>query len=104
MHRSHRIVLATLIASGFVSAQPAIHLKARTLFAESRQHLRNTLDARANAHQIVQFDGPVTPEIVNSLTAGGMKVLADVPENALLVSIGNFSASSINLESLGARF
>src|SRR5262245_32762354 len=104
MRRSHRIALAALITSCFVSAQPAIRLKARTLFGESRQNLRNRLDVRANAHQIVQFDSVVTPEIVNSLTAAGVKVLADVPENALLVNVSNGSAAGINLESMGARF
>jgi hypothetical protein len=104
MRRSHKILLAALIASCFVSAQPVIRLKARMRFAESRQHLRNKLDMRSDAHQILQFDGAVTPEIVNSLTAAGMRILADVPENALLVNIGSAGAANIDLESLGARF
>ena len=49
---------------------------------------------------MMQFDGPPTATQVSELTARGVTVLADVPEDGLLVSV----AGPVNLSGLGVRY
>lgn len=51
-------------------------------------------------HLLMQFNRPPTAGQVSELTARGVNVLADVPENGLLVSVGG----PVNLSGLGVRY
>ena len=55
----------------------------------------------AGGHHILQFGDTPTPELVNELTARGIRVLGDIPGNSLLVTAGS---GSLDLEDLGLHF
>src|SRR5258708_3228596 len=96
---SLRVLLPGFLLAQPVSAQPVVRLKSRTVALEPQPDAA-PLDPQQNAapqtlaaggHVIVQFNDPPTPDLVAALTARGVAVLADVPDNALLVSSGGFA-------------
>ncbi len=82
-------LIAFVIASGLVSAQPALHFKTRSIQTTAGapvQELRSPVLAGAG-HLVVQFEGQPTPETIAELEHRGVRVLQDVPENGLLVTV-----------------
>src|SRR6266404_5945326 len=51
-------------------------------------------------HLLLQFDGPVSPEMTAKLRARGIKVLHDVPDNGLLVAVDR----RVVLDDMSVRF
>src|SRR5712692_2626262 len=104
---SLRVVLPGFLLAQAVSAQPVVRLKSRTVALDPQQEAA-PLEPQQNAapqtltaggHAIVQFNDPPTLDLVAALTARGVAVLADVPDNALLVSSGGY----VPLGDLGVR-
>jgi Matrixin len=83
--RALGVVLACLSGYGIACAQE-VHLKARTITAGSiPANTSRRLREAGPVHQLLQFDhAPGTAEI-EALQAAGIKVVAMVPDNALMV-------------------
>jgi hypothetical protein len=85
------------------AAQTELRLKARGVRngisrdTISREGLRTSLTA---GHHVIQFEETPAPETIAALWARGVRVLADVPDNGLLVS----SSTESDVRDLGARF
>src|SRR4051812_35388147 len=97
---SRWLLVSGVLLSAAAYAQPALRLKAREL------HSRPVLQGESNlasGHHVFQFDQAPTAETVATLNSRGFQVLADVPDNALLVSASTASDGS-NLSTLGVRY
>ena len=89
----HRLVGVQICVLGAVvaSAQPVLHLKARsansTLLAAPQLSIENRKLTPDRHHRMIQFAQPLTGQQVQSLEANaGLRVLQYVPDHALLVS------------------
>ena len=92
-----RALLTALLISGVASAQTSLILKTRRIRTEPSQRVEETF---GSGHLLIQFDRPVSTKHVLDLTARGVTVLADVPEDGLLVSV----AGPVVLSGLGIRY
>jgi hypothetical protein len=94
-------LLATFFA-GFAVAQPVLHLKTRRIGTADNQGVSEVSGPRLSGrhHLILQFNGPPSASTVDQLKERGVAVLADVPENGLLVSVGRRTI----VGDLGVRF
>jgi hypothetical protein len=95
-----RSLLIAFLASGFAFAQPALHLKTRTIETTSGAAGASSRQQFGRGHVLVQFEQPPSAETVAELQRRGVRVLADVPENGLLVSLDR----AVPLEDLGVRY
>lgn len=96
------MIVMGMALSSVASAQTELRLKARSLRTVSRESisrdgLRTSLTA---GHHVIQFEETPSPEAIAALAVRGVRVLADVPDNALLVS----SSTESDVRDLGARF
>ena len=96
-----RVALLGLIVLGCAVLAPAqsIHLNAGAI-ATGRAAKKTPTRALAanfagNRLQLVQFAGPIQPEWVEQLKAGGFQIVDYVPENAYLVYGGSAAARSL---------
>ncbi len=92
-----RSFLTALLISGVAFGQTSLILKTRRIRTEPSQLVEETSGA---GHLLMQFNRPVTAQSVSVLTARGVTVLADVPEDGLLVS----TAGPVLLRGLGVRY
>jgi hypothetical protein len=97
-----RSLFAALLTSGFAGAQPALHLKTRRIETDPAG-----VSAEASSplplgrgHWLIQFQQPPSAQTVAELEQRGIRVLADVPENGLLISLGR----RVQLGDLGVRY
>ena len=97
-----RSLLIALLASRFAFAQPAIHLKTRQIETGPASAAGETSSPRlfGRGHLLVQFQEPPSAETVAELKQRGVRVLADVPENGLLISLDR----RVRLGDLGVRY
>ena len=97
-----RSILAALLISGAASAQTSLILKTHRIATDPAQVVLEAQGSNASGsgHLLVQFDRTPTPRHINELTARGVTVLADVPENGLVVSV----AGPVSLGGLGIRY
>ena len=61
---------------------------------------QTVVETQASGHMLMQFNRPVSAEHIRELASRGVTVLADVPENGLLVSV----AGPVRLGGLGVRY
>ena len=87
-------LFALVVLPEFVSAQQVLHLKARrrlpgTSVSRPTQEIAeiDTPAPSRREHLILQFDNPPTRVMAARLSERGVRVLGDVPENGLLVSL-----------------
>ncbi|HTB13330.1 MAG TPA: matrixin family metalloprotease [Bryobacteraceae bacterium] len=97
-----RSLLTALLISGVASAQTSLILKTRRIQTDPAQIV---LEARGSGpsgggHLLVQFDRLPSAQHINALTSRGVIVLADVPEDGVLVSV----TGPVNLAGLGVRY
>ena len=106
---SHRSSCAFLLgvlvwASGIASAQGLLRLKTRVVTTPEihTQHVGEVASPTrfGTGHLLLQFDAPPSPADIEALKARGINVLADVPDNALLVSL----SGGANLRGLRVHF
>ncbi len=98
----HRSLLTALLISGVASAQTSLILKNRKVSTDPAQLVLEAQgsDASGGGHLLVQFNRSPTAGQVTELSSRGVNVLADVPENGLLVSV----TGPVNLRGLGIRY
>jgi hypothetical protein len=97
-----RSFLTALLISGVVSAQTSLILKTHRIVTDPDQVVIETRGSNLSGggHLLIQFDRPVSAQHVSDLASRGVTVLADVPENGLLVSV----AGPVVLSGLGVRY
>src|SRR5882757_3200312 len=87
-----RVIRNFLILSSFVaisSAQSVIHLKTRNIETDPSALVAEIASPNPNGagHLLLQFGERPTAAMVRALERSGVKVLGDVPDNGLLVSV-----------------
>jgi hypothetical protein len=107
MFRDYRcLFLAGLfsLTCSTAGAQSLLQLKTRQLAAPDGHstHVAELVSPQgyARGHMLLQFDAPPSAGDVEELRSRGISVLADVPNNALLVSLSD----RVNLRGLGVHF
>jgi hypothetical protein len=95
-------LLIAFFTSGLAVAQPFLHLKTRRIDTASARSVDAVRGPRlfGRRHLLLQFNDPPSGERVAELKRRGVAVLADVPENGLLVSVER----RVPLGDLGVRF
>ncbi len=92
-----RSFLTALLISGAAFAQTSLILKTHRIQTDPTQVVMET---SASGHLLLQFDRVPSAQHIAALTARGVSVLADVPENGVLVSV----TGPVNLAGLGVRY
>lgn len=90
MHLSLRFSLTVLFCSSpLVFSQPILQLKTRTIEIDVAQRVEEFSNQNLNqpVHMLVQFGIPPTNETISQLRSQGVRVLADLPANGLLVTV-----------------
>lgn len=97
-----RSFLTALLISGVASAQTSLILKTHRIATDPSQVVTETQGSSASGsgHLLVQFDRTPSAQHIVDFTARGVTVLADVPENGVLVSV----AGPVLLGGLGVRY
>lgn len=97
-----RSFLTALLLSGVVSAQTSLILKTRRVITDPTQVVIETQGSSSagSGHLLMQFGRTPSAQRISELTARGVTVLADVPEDGLLVSV----AGPVILRGLGVRY
>ncbi len=97
-----RSILTAFLLSGVAWAQTSLILKTHRIKTDAAQVV---LEAQGSSnsgsgHLLIQFDRPPTAQHISTLTARGVTVLADVPEDGVLVSV----AGPVRLGGLGILY
>lgn len=89
MLRVIRILLVLSLFAAFSSAQSVIHLKTRNIETDPSASVAEIAspDPTGTGHLLLQFGKRPTAAMVRALERRGVKVLGDVPDNGLLVSV-----------------
>jgi len=97
-----RSFLTSILLSGVALAQTSLILKTRRVATEPSQVVLEAQGPRLSGagHLLMQFNRPPSAEHIRELTSRGVTVLADVPEDGLLVSV----TSPVMLGGLGVRY
>ena len=97
-----RSFLAALLISGVASAQTSLILKTHRIETDPAQVVMEAQGSSVSGagHLLVQFNRRPTVQHISDLTSRGVTVLADVPENGLLVSV----TGPVRLGGLGIRY
>jgi hypothetical protein len=97
-----RSLLTALLVAGVASAQTSLILKTHRIETDPAQVVGEAQGSGpgGGGHLLVQFDRAPTAQHISDLTARGVTVLADVPENGVLVSV----AGPVQLAGLGVRY
>ena len=97
-----RSILTALLIAGSAAAQTSLILKTHRIATDPAQIVLEAQGSSASGsgHLLVQFDRTPTAQHISDLTARGATVLADVPENGVLVSV----AGPVLLGGLGIRY
>jgi Matrixin/Bacterial Ig domain len=97
-----RPLLIALLTSGFAFSQPAIHLKTRQIETDPASAAAQASGPRplGRGHFLIQFEQPPSADTLAELAQRGVRVLADVPENGLLISRDR----RVPLGDLGVRY
>ena len=102
MQRIPRFALLALFPiHALLSAQSVLHLKTRDIQTDPAQTVVEIASpAPGVGHLLLQFRERPTAATIAALERRGIKVLSDVPENGLLVSL----AGSANMRRLGVQY
>jgi hypothetical protein len=94
--------LVTILICGVASAQTALILKTHRIATDPAQVVMEAQGSSdsGSGHLLVQFDHAPSAQHISDLASRGVTVLADVPENGLLVSV----AGPVALGGLGVRY
>ena len=94
-------ILFSLIFAALGIAQPVLHLKTRPIAPPGSRlsEIRSPL-VTGRGHLIVQFEATPGPDTIAALQQRGVRILADVPENGLIVSLDR----NADVSDLGMRF
>jgi Matrixin len=97
-----RSLLIALLTSGFACAQPTLRLKARQIDTSPASAVAEGSRPRpfGRGHLLIQFQQQPSAETVAELEQRGVRVLADVPENGLLISLDR----RVPMGDLGVRY
>jgi hypothetical protein len=97
-----RSILAAVLICGVASAQTSLILKTHRIATDPAQVVMEAQGSSASGsgHLLVQFDHTPSAQHISDLTSRGVTVLADVPENGVLVSV----AGPVSLGGLGVRY
>jgi hypothetical protein len=97
-----RSLATALLLSGAAFAQTSLILKTRRVITDPAQVVIETQGSNpsGSGHLLLQFNRPPSEGHIRRLTARGVTVLADVPEDGLLVSV----AGPVMLGGLGVRY
>jgi len=97
-----RSFLAALLISGVASAQTSLILKTHRIETDPAQVVMEAQGSSpsGSGHLLVQFNRTPTAQHISELTSRGVTVLADVPEDGVLVSV----AGPVRLGGLGIRY
>jgi Matrixin len=97
-----RSLLTALLISGVASAQTSLILKNRKVSTDPAQLVLEAQGSGASGggHLLLQFNRSPTAGQVTELSSRGVNILADVPEDGLLVSVNG----PVNLRGLGIRY
>jgi hypothetical protein len=97
-----RCLFIALVTSESAFAQPALHLKTRQIETGRASAAAEASSPRpfGRGHLLIQFQQPPSVETVAELEQRGVRVLADVPENGLLISLDQ----RVTLDDLGVRY
>ena len=84
-----RSALTALLLSGVAFAQTSLILKTRHIATDPAQVVMEAQGSSASGsgHLLVQFDRTPTAQHMNALASRGVTILADVPEDGVLVSV-----------------
>ncbi len=95
-------LLALFLIPALLSAQSVLRFKTRDIQTDPAQTVVRIASPSAGAggHMVLQFREPPTAATIAALERRGIKVLGDVPENGLLVSV----ARSANIRRLRALY
>ena len=101
-HSFRRSLLTALILSGVAFAQTSLKLKTHQIVTDPRQ---TVLEAEGSGpggsgHLLLQFGRQPSARRIAELASRGVTVLADVPENGLMVSV----AGPVVLTGLGVQY
>src|SRR6185312_14143832 len=102
MFAAIRISLIAFLLATLSSAQSVIHLKTGDIKADPTATINEIESPKPTGagHLILQFHDHPTVSVVRSLERRGVKVLGDVPDNGLLVSI----EGRTNIAALGVHY
>ncbi len=97
-----RSLWTALLISGVASGQTSLILKTRRVRTDPAQVVIETQGSSqtGSGHLLMQFSHPASARDIRELAWRGVTVLADVPENGLLVSV----AGPVRLDGLGVRY
>lgn len=97
-----RSALTALLISGVALAQTSLILKTRRIATDPAQVVMEARGSSASGsgHLLMQFDRAPSVQHIAELASRGVTVLADVPEDAVLVSV----AGPVQLRGLGVRY
>lgn len=97
-----RSALTALIVAGIASAQTSLILKTHRIETDAAQAVQEARGSSVSGsgHLLIQFNRTPTAQHIAALTARGVTVLADVPEDGVLVSV----TGPVNLSGLGVRY
>jgi hypothetical protein len=97
-----RSLWTALLISGVVSAQTSLILKTHRIVTDPSQVVTEAQGSSASGsgHLLVQFDRVPSAQHIANLVARGVTILADVPEDGVLVSV----AGPVSLGGLGVRY
>lgn len=97
-----RSALTALIVAGIASAQTSLILKTHRIETDAAQAVQEARGSSVSGggHLLIQFNRTPTAQHIAALTARGVTVLADVPEDGVLVSV----TGPVNLGGLGVRY
>src|SRR6266478_7013254 len=98
----HLSLIASLLAPILASAQTVLHTKTRDIETDPAQTVAavSSPNGIARGHLVLQFRERPTAATVAALKRRGIRVLGDVPDNGLLVSLER----PARIRSLGAHY
>lgn len=101
-HHLRRPLLAAILLCGSAFGQSSLRLKTHSIATDPAQVVSEAEGSgpAGNGHLLMQFGRPPSAARVAELSARGVTVLADVPDNGLLVSV----AGPVALTGLGVRY
>lgn len=101
-HHLRRPLLAAILLCGAAFGQSSLRLKTHSIATDPAQVVSEAEGSgpAGNGHLLMQFGRPPSAARVAELSARGVTVLADVPDNGLLVSV----AGPVALTGLGVRY
>lgn len=102
MRRVLWLFVSSFLIPVLLPAQAVLHFKTRSIETDTTQKVTAIAGSLpdGSGHLVLQFRRPPTAALVAALEQRGIRVLGDVPENGLLVSV----TGSVSVRRYGAHF